>query len=32
VENIVVRGDRTKGAGVRLGDIARVGVACQFQQ
>ncbi|MFM9081927.1 MAG: efflux RND transporter permease subunit [Opitutaceae bacterium] len=32
VENIVVRGDRTKGAGVRLGELARVGVGGQFRQ
>ena len=32
VENIVIRGDRTKGAGVRLGEIARVGVGGQFRQ
>jgi len=32
VENIIVRGNRTKGAGLRLGDIARVQLGGQFRQ
>lgn len=32
VENIIVRGDRLKGAGVRLGDIADVHLGGQFRQ
>ena len=32
VGNIVIRGSRTKGAGVRLGEIARVSVGGQFRQ
>jgi len=32
VENIVIRGDRTKGAGLRLGDIAEVRLGGQFRQ
>ncbi len=32
VENIVVRGDRLKGAGLRLGDIADVRLGGQFRQ
>lgn len=32
VEGIVIRGDRTKGAGVRLGDIADVHLGGQFRQ
>jgi Cu(I)/Ag(I) efflux system membrane protein CusA/SilA len=32
VENIVIRGDRLKGAGLRLGDIADVRLGGQFRQ
>ena len=32
VGNIVIRGSRSKGAGVRLGEIARVSVGGQFRQ
>jgi Cu(I)/Ag(I) efflux system membrane protein CusA/SilA len=32
VENIIIRGDRLKGAGVRLGDIADVRLGGQFRQ
>lgn len=32
VENVVVRGDRMKGAGLRLGDIADVHLGGQFRQ
>ncbi len=32
VEGIVIRGDRTKGAGVRLGDLAEVHLGGQFRQ
>lgn len=32
VENIVIRGDRAKGAGLRLGDIAEVHLGGQFRQ
>lgn len=32
VENIVIRGDRIKGAGLRLGDIADVQLGGQFRQ
>ncbi len=32
VENIVIRGDRLKGAGLRLGDIAGVRLGGQFRQ
>jgi Cu(I)/Ag(I) efflux system membrane protein CusA/SilA len=32
VENIVIRGDRSKGAGLRLGDIAHVQLGGQFRQ
>jgi Cu(I)/Ag(I) efflux system membrane protein CusA/SilA len=32
VENIIVRGDRLKGAGLRLGDIAEVHLGGQFRQ
>src|SRR5690606_13980032 len=32
VENIIVRGDRLKGAGLRLGDIAEVQLGGQFRQ
>ena len=32
VENIVIRGDRVKGAGLRLGDIASVQMGGQFRQ
>ncbi|MDO8543654.1 MAG: efflux RND transporter permease subunit [Opitutaceae bacterium] len=32
VENIVIRGDRMKGAGLRLGDIAGVRLGGQFRQ
>ncbi len=32
VANIVIRGSRAKGAGVRLGEIARVSVGGQFRQ
>ncbi len=32
VENIIVRGDRLKGAGLRLGDLAEVHVGGQFRQ
>ncbi len=32
VENIVIRGDRLKGAGVRLGDLANVQLGGQFRQ
>ena len=32
VENIVIRGDRLKGAGVRLGDLAHVQLGGQFRQ
>ncbi len=32
VENIVIRGDRMKAAGVRLGQIAEVGLGGQFRQ
>ncbi|MEY3608192.1 MAG: Cation efflux system protein CusA [Verrucomicrobiota bacterium] len=32
VENIVIRGDRLKGAGLRLGDVAQVQVGGQFRQ
>ena len=32
VENIVIRGDRLKGAGLRLGDIADVTLGGQFRQ
>jgi Cu(I)/Ag(I) efflux system membrane protein CusA/SilA len=32
VENIVIRGDRLKGAGMRLGDIAEVSLGGQFRQ
>jgi len=32
VENIIIRGNRTKGAGLRLGDIAEVRLGGQFRQ
>ncbi len=32
VENIIIRGDRIKGAGLRLGDIAEVRLGGQFRQ
>ena len=32
VENIIIRGDRLKGAGLRLGDIAEVRLGGQFRQ
>jgi copper/silver efflux system protein len=32
VENIIIRGDRMKGAGLRLGDIAEVRLGGQFRQ
>jgi Cu(I)/Ag(I) efflux system membrane protein CusA/SilA len=32
VENIVLRGNRTKGAGLRLGEIAQVSLGGQFRQ
>ena len=32
VENIIIRGDRLKGAGVRLGDLAEVQLGGQFRQ
>jgi len=32
VENIVIRGNRTKGAGLRLGDVADVHLGGQFRQ
>lgn len=32
VENVVIRGDRMKGAGLRLGDIAQVQLGGQFRQ
>ena len=32
VENIVIRGDRLKGAGLRLGDVAEVRLGGQFRQ
>ncbi|MBE7539422.1 MAG: efflux RND transporter permease subunit [Opitutaceae bacterium] len=32
VENVVIRGDRMKGAGVRLGDIANVHLGGEFRQ
>jgi Cu(I)/Ag(I) efflux system membrane protein CusA/SilA len=32
VENIIVRGDRIKGAGLRLGDVAEVHLGGQFRQ
>ena len=32
VENIVIRGDRMKGAGLRLGDVAEVRLGGQFRQ
>ena len=32
VENIIIRGDRLKGAGLRLGDIASVRLGGQFRQ
>ncbi len=32
VENVIIRGDRLKGAGLRLGDIANVQLGGQFRQ
>ncbi len=32
VENIILRGNRTKGAGLRLGDVAQVRLGGQFRQ